>query len=55
MACGLNEVQTRVDAVINNLGTVDAIFLLQVRIEPRLNVLDNRLPASGKVPHKLSV
>jgi hypothetical protein len=41
----LNEVKTSVYAVVNNFHTVNTIFLFQIRIEPRLNILHNGLPA----------
>lgn len=42
---GLNEVQAGVDSVVYDLLTVDAVLLLEVGVEPGLNVLDNRFPA----------
>jgi len=45
MSRRLNEIQTRVDTVVYDLHAVDAIFLLQIRIKPRFNVLYDGLPA----------
>jgi hypothetical protein len=45
MAGWLNEIQTRVDAVIHNLLSVDAVFLLQIRVETRGNILNDGIPA----------
>ena len=49
VSSGLNEVKTRVHAVINNLLAVDAVLLLEVRVEPRLDVFDDRPPARPTV------
>ncbi len=45
MTCGLDEVKTGVDAVVNDFLPVDAVLLLEVRVEAGLNVLNDRLPA----------
>ena len=45
MACGLDEVEACMDAVVDDLASVDTVFLLQVGIEARLDVLNNGLPA----------
>ena len=42
---GLDEVETGVDAVVNDFLAVDPVLLLQVRVETRLNVLNDGLPA----------
>lgn len=44
----LDEVQTSMDAVIHNLLPVDAVFLLQIRIKPGFNVLDDGFPTVTK-------
>lgn len=44
MAGGLNEVDTRVDTVVNDVGTVDLVLGLQVSVVSLLDVLDNRTP-----------
>ena len=41
---GLDEVDTGVDTVVNDVGTVDLIFGLQISIVSLLNVLNNRAP-----------
>jgi len=41
----LDEVQAGMDAVVNDFSPVDAVFLLQIRVEPRFNVLDDGFPA----------
>lgn len=41
---GLNEVNARVDTVVDDVGTVDLVLGLQVSIVSLLNVLDNRTP-----------
>jgi hypothetical protein len=41
----LDEVQAGMDAIIQDLLPVDAVFLFQVRVETGFNVLDNRFPA----------
>jgi hypothetical protein len=45
MTSRLNEVQTRMNTVINHLHPVDPVLLLQVRVESRLDVVEDRLPA----------
>jgi hypothetical protein len=45
VASWLNEIQTRVDAVIYNLLPVDAVFLLQIRVESSGNIFNNGIPA----------
>ena len=45
VASGLDKVQAGVHAVVDNLPTVHAVFLLQTRIKARFDVLDNQLPA----------
>ena len=41
----LDEVQTGVNAVVNDFLSVDAVLLLEIRVETRLNVLHDGLPA----------
>ena len=42
----LDEVQTGVNAVVNDFLPVDAVLLLEIRVETRLNVLHDGLPAA---------
>lgn len=44
VAGGLDEVDARVDTVVNDVGSVDLVFGLQVGIVSLLNVLDNGAP-----------
>ena len=44
----LDEVQTSMDAIIRDFLPVDAVFLLQIRVKPGFNVLDNGFPAVTK-------
>lgn len=44
MACGLDEVEACMDTVIDELLSVHAVFLLEVGIEARFNIFDDRLP-----------
>lgn len=44
----LYEVDTRMDPVIHQLCTIHPIFLLQVGVETRFNVVDDRLPSIPK-------
>lgn len=44
MASGLNEIDASVNAVVNNVHTVDLVFRIEVSIETLLNVLHNRAP-----------
>ena len=41
----LDEVQTGVNTVVNDFLPVDAVLLLEIRVETRLNVLHDGLPA----------
>ena len=49
MTSRLNEVEASVNAVVNDLDSVDTVFLLEIRIEARLNVLDDGFPAGPRV------
>ena len=49
MTSGLDEVQASIDTVIHDFLPVDPVLLLQVRVETRFNVLDDRLPAGKHV------
>lgn len=49
VARGLDEVEASVNTVVNNFLPVDAVLLLQVRVETRFNILDNRLPATQQI------
>jgi hypothetical protein len=41
----LDKVEAGVNAVVDDLLTVDAVFLLEIRVVTRLDVLENRPPA----------
>jgi hypothetical protein len=43
---GLDKVEAGVDTIVDNFLTVDAVLLLEVGIEPRLDVLEDGLPAT---------
>jgi len=45
---GLKKVETRVDPVVDDLQAVEAALLLEVGIESRLDVLEDRLPAADR-------
>jgi hypothetical protein len=45
VACRLNEVETGMDTIVNNLQAVDTVLLLEVGVETRFNVIENGLPA----------
>lgn len=45
MACGLDEVEAGVNAVVDDLGPVDTVLLLEVAIEAGLDVLYDGFPA----------
>lgn len=45
MTSRLDEVQARVDTVVNDFAPIDAILLFQIRVEAGLDVLNNRPPA----------
>lgn len=45
VAGGLDEVQARVDAVVDYLLPVDAVLLLEVLVEAGLDILEDGLPA----------
>ena len=45
VASWLNKVQTSMDAVVHNLLSVDAVLLLQIRVESSLDILDDGFPA----------
>lgn len=44
MTCWLDEVDTGVDSVINNVHSVDLVLRVKVGVEPLLNVLNDRPP-----------
>lgn len=44
VACGLDEVDTGVDAVIDDVAAVDLVLSLEVGVETLFDVLDNRAP-----------
>ena len=46
MTCGLDEVETSVNAVVDDLGPVDAVLLLEVAVEAGLDVLHDGFPAA---------
>ena len=47
MSCWLNEVETRVDAVVGDFLPIHSILLLEIRVKARLNVLHYRFPAES--------
>lgn len=49
----LDEVDTGVDAVVDNVHTVDLVLCIEVCVKALLNVLHNRAPGLGVV-HKVS-
>ena len=46
MTSGLDKVEAGVDSVVDDLLTIEAAFLLEVGIESRLDVLEDRPPAA---------
>jgi hypothetical protein len=44
----LDEVQTSMDAVVDDFLSVHPVFLLKVRIEPGLDILNDWFPAETK-------
>ena len=44
VASGLDEIDTGVDAVVDNVHAVDLVLSIQVGVEALLNVLDNGVP-----------
>jgi hypothetical protein len=42
----LYEVQASMDAIIHDLLPVDAVFLLQIRVKPGFDVLNDGFPAA---------
>lgn len=44
MAGGLNEVNTSVDTIVNNVDAVDFVLSLEVCVETLFDVFDNRIP-----------
>ena len=44
---GLYKVQTSMYTIVYNLLSVDAVFLFQVRVKARLNIVNDRLPAES--------
>lgn len=48
MAGRLDKVQARVDAVVDYFLSVDAVLLLEVGVEARLDIVENGLPATRK-------
>ena len=40
----LDEVQASMDAIIHDLLPVDAVFLLQIRVKPSFDVLNDGFP-----------
>lgn len=45
MTGGLKKVETGMDSIVGQLGSVDSVLLLEVGIESSLDVLDDGLPA----------
>ena len=52
MTGGLNEVETGVNAVVNDFLPVDPVLLLEIRVETRLNVLYDGLPATDAMSQR---
>lgn len=52
MASGRNEVETSVDAIVDNLLAVHAVLLLEIGIVARLDVLDDGIPAASHVTNE---
>ncbi len=48
MTSRLDEVQAGVDTVVHDFLPVDPVLLLKVRVETRLNVLHDGLPAADR-------
>lgn len=46
MTGGLDEVDASVDPVVHELDPVDPVLLLEVGIEPSLDIVDDGLPAT---------
>jgi hypothetical protein len=44
MASGLDEVETSMYTVVNDFTPVDPVLLLEIRIEARLDVFNDRIP-----------
>ncbi len=58
MAGGLDKVDTRVNAVVNNVHPIDLVFSIEVGIEALVDVVDNgapRLVVVDKVTESRSV
>jgi len=49
MAGGLDEVDASVNTVIDQLCSVHPVLLLEVRVEPGLDVVNDRLPAARQL------
>lgn len=47
MTGGLDKVETGVHSIVDQLSTIDPVFLLEVSVESRLDVVDDGLPAVG--------
>ena len=45
VTCRLNEVETGMDTIVNNLHAVDTVLLLKIRVEPGLDIVHDWLPA----------
>lgn len=45
MTGGLDKVEAGMDTVVDELGPVHPVLLLEVGVKARLDVVDNRLPA----------
>ena len=48
----LDEVQASMDTVIHDFLPVDPVLLLEIRVETRLNVLHDGLPATDAVSQR---
>ena len=49
MPCRFDKVQASVHAVVDHLLPVDAVLLLEVGVEPRLDVVQDRFPAVSRL------
>ncbi len=49
MSCRLEEINTSVNAVVDQLGTVDSILLLEVGVVTSFNVIDDRFPTAKRM------
>lgn len=48
MSCGLYEVETSMDTVVNSFLAVNTIFLFEIGVETRLNIFQDGFPAGNE-------